>query len=149
MEHYQRFLWHPYVFQRHVIRVNSLCQPFLLGSTVKLRGVSSSNLSFPRIHHPARRGAILLEKRDALLWLRVCVVSHRIHVWYIYLHWLKFMVNVGKHTRHGSYGFVSRGRVFVFVFLFENHVSCNLAISQVVHTSRGRQEHTCRNPMDS
>ena len=27
--------------------------------------------------------------------------------WYIYLHgWLIFMVNVGKYTIHGSYGFV-------------------------------------------
>ena len=26
-------------------------------------------------------------------------ISHRIHVWYIYLHeWLIFMVNVGKYT---------------------------------------------------
>ena len=31
--------------------------------------------------------------------------SHRIHVWYIYLHeWLILMVNVGKYTIHGSYG---------------------------------------------
>ena len=31
--------------------------------------------------------------------------SHRIHVWYIYLHeWLIFMVHVGKYTIHGSYG---------------------------------------------
>ena len=31
--------------------------------------------------------------------------THRIHVWYIYLHeWLIFMVNVGKYTIHGSYG---------------------------------------------
>ena len=27
------------------------------------------------------------------------IISHRIHVWYIYLHeWLIFMVNVGKYT---------------------------------------------------
>ena len=31
--------------------------------------------------------------------------SHRIHVWYIYLHaWLIFMVNVGRYIIHGSYG---------------------------------------------
>ena len=33
-------------------------------------------------------------------------ISHRIHVWYIYLHeWLVFMVNVGEYTIHGSYGY--------------------------------------------
>ena len=29
------------------------------------------------------------------------IISHRIHVWYIYLH----LVNVGKYTIHGSYGY--------------------------------------------
>ena len=33
------------------------------------------------------------------------VISHRIHVWYIHLHWLIFMVNVGENTIHGSYGY--------------------------------------------
>ncbi len=33
-------------------------------------------------------------------------IPHRIHVWYIYLHLVVFvMVNVGKYTIHGSYGF--------------------------------------------
>ena len=30
--------------------------------------------------------------------------THRIHVWYIYLHLIDFMVNVGKYTIRGSYG---------------------------------------------
>ena len=31
--------------------------------------------------------------------------THRIHVWYIYLHeWLILVVHVGKYTIHGSYG---------------------------------------------
>ena len=30
--------------------------------------------------------------------------THRIHVWYIYLHLLILMVNVGRYTIHGSYG---------------------------------------------
>ena len=30
--------------------------------------------------------------------------THRIHVWYIYLHWLIFMKNEGKYTIHGSCG---------------------------------------------
>ena len=33
------------------------------------------------------------------------VHSHRIHVWYIYLHSIDFYgINVGKYTIHGSYG---------------------------------------------
>ena len=34
---------------------------------------------------------------------------HRIHVWYIYLHLVIFMVNVGKYTIHGSYGVLGFG----------------------------------------
>ena len=38
----------------------------------------------------------------------ICDISHRIHVWYIYLHLVvfngKIMVNVGKYTIHGLYG---------------------------------------------
>ena len=30
--------------------------------------------------------------------------THRIRVWYIYLHLVNFMVNVGKYTIRGSYG---------------------------------------------
>ena len=31
-------------------------------------------------------------------------VTHRIHVWYIYLHSVDFLVNGGKYTIHCSYG---------------------------------------------
>ena len=32
-------------------------------------------------------------------------LTHTIHVWYIYLHLVDFlMANVGKYTRHGWYG---------------------------------------------
>ena len=35
-------------------------------------------------------------------------ISHKIHVWYIYIlyFWLIFMVNVGKHTIHGTYRYI-------------------------------------------
>ena len=33
------------------------------------------------------------------------LVSYTIHVWYIYLHLAGFVVNVGKYTIHGSYGY--------------------------------------------
>ncbi len=32
------------------------------------------------------------------------IMTHTIHVWYIYLHLVDFMVNVGKYTIHGCYG---------------------------------------------
>ena len=31
-------------------------------------------------------------------------ITHRIHVWYNYLHLVVFMVNAGNYTIHGSYG---------------------------------------------
>ena len=38
--------------------------------------------------------------------------SHRIHVWYIYLHeWLILMVNVGKYTIHGWFGIDFQGQI--------------------------------------
>ena len=38
--------------------------------------------------------------------LRRELFSHRIHVWYIYLHLVDlFMVNVGKYAIHESFGF--------------------------------------------
>ena len=41
---------------------------------------------------------------------QICFFAHRIHVWYIYLHLVSLllynMVNVGKYTIHGWYGFV-------------------------------------------
>ena len=34
------------------------------------------------------------------------IISHRIHVWYIYLHdWVIYGVNVGKYSIHGSCGY--------------------------------------------
>ena len=44
------------------------------------------------------------------VWIRTThdfglnLVSHRIHVWCIYLHFHKNQPNVGKYTIHGSYG---------------------------------------------
>ena len=32
-------------------------------------------------------------------------LSHRIHVWYIYLIYHKNQLNVGEYTIHGSYGY--------------------------------------------
>ena len=35
----------------------------------------------------------------------VAFITHRIHVWHIYLHLVDlFIVNVGKYTIHGCYG---------------------------------------------
>ena len=50
------------------------------------------------------------------------VITHTIHVWYIYLHeWLIFMVNVGEYTIHGWYGlwcfFVFRIYIFFYRYV--------------------------------
>ena len=56
----------------------------------------------------ASHGAALECKVGVLQWRTIYlkkIPTHRIHVWYIYLHeWLIFMVNVGKYTIHGCYG---------------------------------------------
>ena len=45
------------------------------------------------------------EKNDGFLTCISFQISHTIHVWYIYPHLVGFMVNVGKCTRHGCYGY--------------------------------------------
>ena len=45
-----------------------------------------------------------LDGYDGGIMKHLYVITHRIHVWYICLHLVDFMVNVGKYTIHGSYG---------------------------------------------
>ena len=46
-----------------------------------------------------------ISKKAFFGFINVCI-SHRIHVWYIYLHLVDFTVNVGKYTIHLASGYV-------------------------------------------
>ena len=57
-------------------------------------------------------------------------ISHTIHVWYIlYLPtiWLIFMVNVGKYTTHGSYGYNTY--IYMHIYMKSPHGSHKVTMS--------------------
>ena len=64
---------------------------------------------------PARKGPFCFAKWENLFWLR----SHRIHVWYIYLHLVDFTLNVGIYIPYMD----GMGVDFIFFPLWHGKIS--------------------------
>ena len=73
-----------------------------VGKVYTLRGTNISHHGVPENHRLKTafwKGSLVIVHRGRYSHWTFENNSHRIHVWYIYLHeWLIFMVNVGKYT---------------------------------------------------